>query len=160
ESRRLTHKIEPLRLRVAWLEYLSRPDADPTAPGAPALSREEAAKQLPAARAELEMLRAKRRRVDSRYDPQKALFAQTRYLLSLYPKIPAPDWLFQAYHGGVAGAQRLLKRYLGKAWPGFLAEAIRFGPSGRLLTFEEVYFETTPRARPDAFTYLYGRSDD
>lgn len=160
ESRRLSAKITPLKWKIAWCTYLTGPNADPAAPGAPAVTPAEAAAQLPALRSELEMLRAKRRRADARYDPRKAIFAQTRYLLRLYPRFPSPDWLFQAYHGGEAGVQRTLRKYLGNAWPGSAAAAIRFGRHGQPLRYEDLYFSTTPRTRRDAFSYLYGRSDD
>jgi hypothetical protein len=160
ESRRLTAKITPLKWKIAWCAYLTRPEADTAAPGAPPIPPAEAAAQLPALRSELEMLRAKRRRADARYDPRKAIFAQTRYLLRLYPRFPSPDWLFQAYHGGEGGVQRTLTKYLGNVWPGSSAAAIRTGRQGQPLRFEDLYFDTTPRARLQAFSYLYGRSDD
>jgi hypothetical protein len=160
ESLRLTRKIDPLKRQIAWDAYLLRPDADRAAPGAPALTPAEAAAQLPALRQQLEMLRAKRRKVDARYDPRQAIFAQTRYLLALCPRFPSLDWLFQAYHGGEAGVQRTLHKYLGHAWPGSAAAAIRAGRRGLPLRYEDLYFATTPRTRSDAFAYLYGRSDD
>jgi hypothetical protein len=148
-------------VRIAWREYLLRPDADFNAPGAPRISRAQAAGELPALRAELEQLRAKRRRVDARYDPRRAVFAQTRYLLGLYRRFPSLDWVFQAYHGGENGVRRTLRFYLGPRWPGSAALAIRQGGAGgRPLRFEDLYFGTTPRARAAAFSYLYGRSDD
>jgi hypothetical protein len=131
---------------VAWREYLLRSDADPRAPGAPAVSRAQASAELPGLRSTLEALRAKRRRLDARYDPRQAVFAQTRYLLGLYGRFPRLDWLFQAYHGGENGVRRTLAR---------------FGARGdRLPDYETVYLTTTPRTRPAAFSYLYGRSDD
>ncbi len=159
ESNRLTRKIDHLKWQIAWYTYLLCPDADPHAPGAPTVSRQEIEAQLPVLQQELEMLRAKRRTVDARYDPRQAIFAQTRYLLRLYPRFPSPDWLFQAYHGGEGGVQRTLQKYLGGAWPGS-ATAIRYGRHGRPLRFEDLYLTTTPRSRPAAFAYLYGRSDD
>lgn len=160
ESQRLTRKIDPLKLQIAWYTYLQRPDADRAAPGAPAIAPAKVAAQLPALQQELEMLRAKRRKADARYDPRKAIFAQARYLLALYLRFPSPDWLFQAYHGGEAGVQRTLHKYLGSAWPGSAAIAIRSGHKGQPLRYEDLYFTTTPRAHPEAFAYLYGRSDD
>lgn len=161
-SRRLTQTIDALKRRIAWLEYLQLPQADTTLPGAPrGVGRAEAAARIPELRARLEALRRKRQAIDARYDPHRAIFAQTRYLLRLYPRFPRADWLYQAYHGGEQGAARTLRMYLGRAWPGSTAAAIRRGgPGGRALRFEDVYFNTTPRGRPDAFRYLYGRSDD
>jgi len=112
------------------------------------------------AAAEVERLRARRRQVDQRYDPRAALFAQTRYLLGLYNRFPSLDWVFQAFHGGEAGARRTLQRCLGRRWPGSTAAAIRHGRPGGRLTYEDVYFGITPRSHAAAFAYLYSRGDD
>jgi hypothetical protein len=158
-SQRLTREIDALRLRIAWIDYLQRPDADRNAPGAPTLTPDEAA-QRPALQQALEGLRQQRQAVDARYDPAAAIAAQTRYLLRLYRRFPSADWLFQAYHGGEAGVARTLKFYLGSRWPSTAAQAIRTGNDGGRLSFEEVYFTTSPLSHPEAFRYLYGRSDD
>ncbi len=160
ESARLTAEIDLRRWKIAWAEYRLRPDFDPQCPGNPGYDRAKAEKQLPTLRAETENLRAKRRKIDLRYDPRAAIFAQSRYLLRLAARFPSADWLFQAYHGGEGGVTRTLKDFLGAKWPGTSAAAIEFGKNGGLLTFEDVYFEAAPSARPEAFTYLYGRSDD
>lgn len=159
-SQQLTRQIDTLKRRIAWIRYLLRPDADPSAPGAPRITRAEAMSKLPILTRELETLRARRRRVDARYDPQQAIFAQTRYLLRLYERFPSLDWVFQAYHGGEAGVERTLRAYLGPAWPGSARTAIQSGRRAGGLRFEDLYLTTTPRARPAAFAYLYGRSDD
>jgi hypothetical protein len=161
ESRRLTPQIQRLRWKVAWMEYtLAHPEENAPLPGAFRLSRAEAARQLPGMKAALERLRAQRRKADPRYDPEKALFAQARYLLRLYRRVPSLDWVFQAYHGGVGGVGRTLRTYLGSAWPGSIAEAIRTGNHGRKLSFEHLYQTTSPTSYPACFAYLYGRSDD
>ena len=158
-SKRLTQQIDALRLRIAWMDYLKRPDADPNAPGAPRSTPAEEA-QRPAILQEIEGLRQRRRAVDGRYDPAQAIAAQTRYLLRIYRRFPSEDWLFQAYHGGEAGVTRTLKLYLGAHWPGTAAQAIRTGNNGARLAFEDVYFTTSPLSHAEAFRYLYGRSDD
>jgi hypothetical protein len=80
--------------------------------------------------------------------------------MRLQSRFPSPQWLFQAYHGGEAGVSRTLRLYLGPRWPGSAALAIRGGATGEPLTFEELLFTTTPNQHPEAFSYLYGRSDD
>ena len=160
ESLRLTEKIDERKWRIAWAEYVLRPDADAKAFGNPGYDRARAGQELPPLRAELEALRAKRRTVDARYAPRPAIFAQTRYLLGIAPKFPSADWLFQAYHGGEGGVTRLLKEFLGAAWPGSASIAIRTGRNGQPLRFEDFYFATNPKERPEAFAYLYGRGDD
>ncbi len=158
-SNRLTAQINTLKCRIAWIKYLSRPDADRLAQGAQQFPQSDPA-LLPRLEADLQRLRDARRSIDARYDPRRAIFAQTRYLLRLYPRFPSPDWLFQAYHGGEAGATRTLKFYLGSSWPGTAAAAIRTGEGGSPLTFDTLFFNTTPASHAVAFAYLFGRSDD
>ena len=159
ESNRLTARITAARCRIAWIQYLSRPDADHSAAGAPAFSPSDVA-LLPALNADLQMLRARRQRVDGRYDPRSAILAQTRYQMRLYPRFPSPDWLFQAYHGGEAGVTKTLRLYLGTRWPGSANAAIRTGANGAPLTFDTLFFTTSPTSHAEAFSYLFGRSDD
>ena len=163
KSAALTAQIAPLEWKVAWLKYWRNPDpplhgAPPA--GVPVTTAADAAQKLPALQAELHTLRAARKQIDRRYDPPAAIQAQTRYLLGLYNRFPSPDWLFQAYHGGEAGVDRLLRRYLGPEWPGSSSAAITSGNGGRTLTFEDVYLGCTPTQHRDAFLYLYGRGDD
>ncbi len=159
ESNRLSAKINDRRCRIAWIEYLSRPDADRSAPGAPLYTPADS-DLLPAMRADLLDLRERRRRIDARYDTRNAIFAQTRYLLGLYRRFPAPDWLFQAYHGGEAGVTKTLRLYLGARSLGSPETAIKGGQNGGPLSFDTLFFSTSPSSHAAAFSYLYGRSDD
>lgn len=141
ESARLSALIADRAYSLAWGEYLSQPaNAAKSAARPPDVDREKA--NLPALRAELEALRAKRREADERYDPEKAIAAQTRYLLKMNGRYPSPEWIFQAYHGGEGGVARTLKLYGGSP------------------DFESLYFDLTPQTNLPAFLYLYGRSDD
>ena len=139
ESQRLTTKINPLKIKTAWYEYLARPDAQPDLSFVPKVSQQEAIAQLPALRSELELLEAKRRRIDERFVPRLAVFAQTHYLVKLYRRFPGLDWLYQAYHGGEGGATRTLKLALGISLFGNTADAIRYGDKGSRLRWETVY---------------------
>lgn len=120
---------------------------------------------------ELRLLEAKRRQVDERYDPGKAIAAQTRYLVRMTRRYGSLDWVFQAYHGGEGGVRNTVSYYLGDRWRQFASAeyAIRGTLASRggglqqvrpPLRFEELYFKTTPLAQPAAFSYLYGRSDN
>ncbi len=146
ESNRLTAQLEILTKRAAELRD------NPVGAAAP--------DDLAITLREIERLRSRRRLADQRYDLRPAIMAQARYLLGLYPKFPDGAWLLQAYHGGESGVSRTLSKYLGSAWRGNAAEAIQRGNRGSKLSFERLYVNTTPRGRPDAFSYLYGRSDD
>lgn len=103
-------------------------------------------------------LRAERARVDARFDTRKALFAQARYLLSLYPRFPSLQWIFQAYHGGQAGERKLLQLYEGKKAAS--SQLILHGDHGRPLPYEKVYLSVSPMHHVAAFDYLYSRGDD
>jgi hypothetical protein len=159
ESNRLSAKIKSLQFETAWLRYYSRAGAAPQEV-APVVPQVDAVRELPALDAELDLLLRKRRAADQRFDPRLAIFAQTRYLARLYAQLPSQDWLYQAYHGGKGGAVRLLRAYLANAWPGSAAAAVRAGLHGKPLTFQDLYFTTSPRSHWDAFYYLYGRGDD
>lgn len=116
--------------------------------------------------AELRTLEAKRRQADERYDPAKAINAQTRYLVRMARRYGSLDWTFQAYHGGEGGVRNTVSYYLGSRWQQFPStEAAIRGVvgAGRVrapLSFEELYFKTRPLTHPMAFSYLYGRSDN
>ena len=155
----LSARITRLRCRIAWIRYLGRPDANRAAPGAAAFPP-EGTQALPLLEAQLESLREARRRVDARYDPRRAIFAQTRYLMRIYRRFPSPDWLFQAYHGGEAGVTKTLRLYEGSHWTGSAEAAIRTGAGGSRLTFDTLYFTTSPTSHVEAFSYLFSRSDD
>ncbi|MDH7568997.1 MAG: transglycosylase SLT domain-containing protein, partial [Armatimonadota bacterium] len=118
------------------------------APGTPPVKRDEWIRQ------KLDVLRQlekRRLQADERYDPRKAIFAQTRHLVRLWQRFGRIDWALQAYHGGVRGAERTIALYLG--CPISAASPAR-------VSFEEVYFGVSPRRHPRAFSYLYGRADD
>lgn len=114
-------------------------------------------------------IEAKRKGVDERYDPARAIAAQTRYLVRLARRYGSLDWAFQAYHGGEGGVQNTVSYYLGPRYRAFASAeaAIRGvlpdrGSYRRVrspLNFEDLYFGTTPLSHPAAFSYLYGRSD-
>jgi hypothetical protein len=158
ESRRLTARINDLNRRIAWLTYLPRKDADPNASGKPAFTPADFTR-LDAVKTERDTLRLQRQHIDNRYEPRTALFAHTRYLLSLYPKFPSLDWVFQAYHGGEGGVKKALRLYLGGKLPS-AAQAIRTGNQGGRLSYEDVYFTVSTHAHIPEFLYLYGRGDD
>ena len=147
ESRRLTAQIIAKQQEKAWLLYQSQPISMPNLPGSLPLTTDQAKAKLPLVEAEIELMRQFRRAIDERYDPQKAIFAQTRYLLSLYAKFPSPDWIFQAYHGGEGGVRKLLRLYGD-------GQAGETPPS-----FESLYLSLNPKEHLPALLYLYGRSD-
>ena len=94
-----------------------------------------------------------RRHVDHRFDPARAIPAQTRYLLKLTRKYGGVDWALQAYHGGEGGASKTMRL--------FLSEAPRLASrGGSWVPYGDFYARVSPTATPASFSYLYGRSDD
>ncbi len=164
EAEKLTPQITEFQRQIAWVEYVRLPNHNPAAPGIPIIAAADLEPRLKQLLSQLDLLRSKRAVLDERYDPKKAIFAQTRYLLGISSAYPSPSWLFQAYHGGEGGVTRELKDYCGVSWPGSPALAItKCGegtPANRYLTFENVYFGSTPKSHADAFRYLYSRGDD
>jgi hypothetical protein len=121
--------------------------------------------------AQMRQLIAKRRLVDERYDPGKAIAVQTRYLVRLTRTYGSVDWALQAYHGGEGGVANTVARYLGGRRQQFASTggairgvyASRGGAVSRnrpRMAYSDIYFGTTPRTHPAAFAYLFGRSDD
>jgi hypothetical protein len=144
------------------------PEAKPATPAPRVITRDELIQKRVA---ELRLLEAKRRQVDERYDPAKAIAAQTRYLVRMARRYGSLDWTFQAYHGGEGGVRNTVSYYLGSRWQQFASAesairgvlASRGGGYQRVrapLSFEELYFRTAPLSHPMAFSYLYGRSDN
>jgi hypothetical protein len=115
-------------------------------------------------RSQRQNLVAKRRQVDHRYDPAKAIAAQTKYLVRLTRRYGGVDWALQAYHGGEAGAARTMRLFAsGGDSRALLASrngGYVLGGRGRWLPYTEVYRRITPTGTPAAFGYLFGRSDD
>ncbi|CCW34064.1 hypothetical protein CTKA_00930 [Chthonomonas calidirosea] len=99
-----------------------------------------------------------RAQIDQRFNTRLAVFAQTRYLLHLYPRFPSLAWIFQAYHGGQMGERKLLYLYTGKTAP--TNSLILHGDQGHPLTYAQVYLTISPHRHVRAFDYLYSRGDD
>jgi len=110
-----------------------------------------------------ESLVAKRRQVDHRFDPARAVAAQTRYLVRLTRRYGGVDWALQAYHGGEAGASKTMSLFTGSGSRTLLASrGTPYSSLGnrRWLPYTELYQRVSPSATPAAFSYLFGRSDD
>jgi hypothetical protein len=191
-SNALSWKIAGVEAQIDWLEGQPPAFSRPAPPGAksvnpppraadeeasgdgetkPALSDSAPAPEgawtrdqwIAYRKAQWEDLVAKRRRADERFDPEKAVKVQTKYLLGLTRQFGGVDWALQAYHGGEAGAGRTMGLFL-SAGGGGTQLASRDGTlvpgMSRWLPYSELYRHVTPTGTPAAFSYLYGRSDD
>jgi soluble lytic murein transglycosylase-like protein len=91
-----------------------------------------------------ERLRARRRRVDERYDPPKALAATARYLTFAKEHLGRDDLAVASYHMGVGNLQRVLSA---------------FG-AGDDTSYAEVFFDSSPLRHAAAWEILASLGDD
>ena len=92
---------------------------------------------------EADRIRAKRRRVDERFDPQKALAATGRYLKLAKDEFGREDLAVVSYHMGIGNLQQLLGAY---------------GDDGA--SYTQLFFDTAPNRHPRAYRLLTGLGDD
>ena len=88
-------------------------------------------------------LLARRREVDERFDPEKALAAAVRYLEMAEDSLGREDLAVASYHMGIGNLQNVLAAY---------------GESDA--SWAQVYFDATPRSHPRAYRLLSGFGDD
>ncbi len=87
-------------------------------------------------------LQARRRRVDERFDPRKALAATGRYLRFARERLGREDLAFVGYHMGIGNLQR----------------AIDLHGAGRV-PYAQLYFDSTPTSHRRAFVFFGTLSD-
>jgi hypothetical protein len=91
----------------------------------------------------VESLRRKRRAVDERYDPAKALAGTARYLTIARQELGREDLAFVSYHMGIGNLQDVLRAY-GEDQP----------------SYARVYFDSTPDSHGDVQRKLASFGDD
>ncbi|MEA2154809.1 MAG: hypothetical protein QOE11_949 [Solirubrobacteraceae bacterium] len=89
-------------------------------------------------------LRARRRRVDERFDPPKALAATARYLVFAKGLLHRDDLAVESYHMGVGNLQTALRAYDG----------------GDDVSYARLYFDSTPTRHATAWSSLARLGDD
>jgi hypothetical protein len=88
-------------------------------------------------------LLAKRREVDERFDPDKALAAAGRYLETAKERFGREDLAVASYHMGIGNLDNVLAAY-----------------GDRDASWAQVYFDATPRNHPRTYKLLSGFGDD
>jgi hypothetical protein len=88
-------------------------------------------------------LEAKRRRIDERFDPRKALEATTRYLEFAQGQLGRDDLAVESYHMGVGNLQRALQAYGDDRIP-----------------YAQLFFDSTPVRHGAAWGVLAALGDD
>ena len=92
---------------------------------------------------EADRIRAKRRRVDERFDPKKSLAATGRYLKLAKDEFGREDLAVVSYHMGIGNLQNVLGAY---------------GDDDA--SYAQVFFDTAPNSHPRAYRMLLGLGDD
>ena len=92
---------------------------------------------------EADRIRAKRRRVDERFDPQKSLAATGRYLKLAKDEFGREDLAVVSYHMGIGNLQQVLGAY---------------GDDDA--SYAQLFFDTAPNHHPRAYRLLTGLGDD
>ncbi len=107
------------------------------------LTRRIARADREGASARSEALRARRRRVDERFDPDKALAGTGRYLRTAMDEFGREDLAVASYHMGIGNLQSVLSAY---------------GEGD--VSYTQVYFDATPDRHPRTFRLLTSLGDD
>ena len=92
---------------------------------------------------EADRIRAKRRRVDERFDPKKALAATGRYLKLAKDEFGREDLAVVSYHMGIGNLQQVLGAY---------------GDDDA--SYAQLFFDTAPNRHPRVYRLLTGLGDD
>jgi hypothetical protein len=99
-------------------------------------------------------LRARRRRVDQRFDPAMALAGTARYLSVARERFGRNDLAVVSYHMGIGNLEHVLRDYAGGVGP------IRDVVSAEGLSWARVYFGSSPLAHADVWERLSTFGDD
>lgn len=91
----------------------------------------------------VDRLQARRRLVDERFDPPKALAATARYLVFARKELGRADLAVQSYHMGIGNLQNALRDY---------------GEDD--ISYARLYFDSTPTDHEDAYRRLAALGDD
>ena len=91
----------------------------------------------------IERLRERRRRIDERFDPPKALAAAVRYLTFARDQLGRDDLAVQSYHMGIGNLQNALRDY---------------GEDD--ISYARLYFDSTPTHHAQAYRRLAALGDD
>jgi soluble lytic murein transglycosylase-like protein len=92
---------------------------------------------------EVAALRADRRRVDERFDPERALAGTARYLRIARERLGREDLAFVSYHMGIGNLEDVLRDF-----------------GGGRPSYTELYFASTPTQHAAAYWRLAGFGDD
>jgi hypothetical protein len=102
-----------------------------------------------------ERLRQRRREVDERFDPERALAGTVRYLETALDRLGRPDLAVVSYHMGIGNLTNVVRAFSGRPIgdvPAIVAEED--------LSWARLFFETAPDQNPGAHALLARLGDD
>ncbi len=105
--------------------------------------------------AEADRLRARRRAIDERFDPERALAGTVRYLETARERVGRDDLAVVSYHMGIGNLAGVLRAYAGVGSDPPLPELV----GDRKLSWARIFFDTTPSHHAAAYRLLARLSD-
>jgi hypothetical protein len=106
--------------------------------------------------AAVERLRARRRLVDARFDPARALAGSVRYLSEARVRFGRADLAVVSYHMGIGNLDAVLRDYAGAHDLEPIANVVANGD----LSWARLYFDSSPARHAAAWRRLAGFGDD
>jgi soluble lytic murein transglycosylase-like protein len=115
------------------------------------------AKKKRAARQRIRGLRRERKRVDERFDPQKAIDGAVRYLLEARRRFGRDDLAIASYHMGIGNLRTLIDTYVSPRRP---ARSTRLTVERYGLSWPQLYYDSSPTRNPRTWDLLTDLGDD
>ena len=106
--------------------------------------------------AEADRLRAARRKVDERFDPEQALAATVRYLTEARRRLGRDDLAVVSYHMGIGNLTNVLRAYAGAGTEMAVPDLV----DEQDLTWARIFFDSTPVRNLDSYRLLERLGDD
>ncbi len=106
-------------------------------------------------RAAVDRLRASRRRLDERFDPEKALAGTGRYLTLARKRFGRTDLAVASYHMGIGNLETVIRAYAGEDEDPIDEVVEREG-----LSYTRLFFDSTPLLHSEAYARLAKLGDD
>ena len=106
--------------------------------------------------ARAERLRAQRRAVDARFEPEEALAGTVRYLAAARERLGRDDLAVVSYHMGIGNLTNVLRAYTATSSDVPVPELVEEED----LSWARLFFDTAPDDHPDAHSLLARLGDD
>lgn len=101
-------------------------------------------------------LRAERRAIDARFDPEQALAGTIRYLVEARRRVGRDDLAVVSYHMGIGNLTNVMRAYAGVGSDVPIPELV----ADEDLSWARVYFDSTPLHHPRAYELLARLGDE